>query len=138
MFYGYTKSFSSKYYLIHIFANFCYVKTSYFYKNYIMTLTQEDWVSQLEADENAVILDVRTEEECNNGIIPNAINIDIYEGQMFIEKLDSLDKTKNYYVYCRSGARSAKASAAMNNLGFENTYNLLGGIIEWDGEIVSP
>lgn len=103
-----------------------------------MTLTQEDWVSQLEADENAVILDVRTEEECNNGIIPNAINIDIYEGQMFIEKLDSLDKTKNYYVYCRSGARSAKACEAMNNLGFENTYNLLGGIIEWDGEIVSP
>jgi rhodanese-related sulfurtransferase len=103
-----------------------------------MNLTQEDWVTQLEADENAVILDVRTEDECNNGIIPNAINIDIYEGQKFIEKLDTLDKTKNYYVYCRSGARSAKACEAMNNLGFENTYNLLGGIIEWDGEIVSP
>jgi rhodanese-related sulfurtransferase len=103
-----------------------------------MNLTQEDWVTQLEVDKNAVILDVRTEDECNNGIIPNAINIDIYEGQKFIEKLDSLDKTKNYYVYCRSGARSANACEAMNNLGFENTYNLLGGIIEWDGEIVSP
>ncbi|MBF2707848.1 rhodanese-like domain-containing protein [Flavobacterium soyangense] len=103
-----------------------------------MNLTQEDWVSQLEVDENAVILDVRTEDECNNGIIPNSINIDIYEGQKFIEKLDALDKTKNYYVYCRSGVRSAKACEAMNNLGFENTYNLLGGILEWDGEIVSP
>lgn len=103
-----------------------------------MNLTQEDWVSQLEADENAVILDVRTEDECNNGIIPNAINIDIYKGQEFIEKLEALDKTKNYYVYCRSGARSAKACEVMNNLGFENTYNLQGGIIEWNGEIVSP
>jgi len=103
-----------------------------------MNLTQEDWVSQLEADENLVILDVRTEDECNEGIIPNSINIDIYEGQAFIEKLGALDKSKNYYVYCRSGARSAKACEAMNELGFENTYNLLGGFMQWDGEIVSP
>jgi rhodanese-related sulfurtransferase len=37
-----------------------------------MNLTQEDWVSNLEADANAVILDVRTEDECD-GIIANAI-----------------------------------------------------------------
>ena len=103
-----------------------------------MNLTQEDWVSQFEADENSVILDVRTEVECNQGIIPNSINIDIYEGQAFIEQLEALDKSKNYYVYCRSGARSAKACEAMNELGFENTFNLLGGILQWDGEIVSP
>ncbi|TDD97025.1 rhodanese-like domain-containing protein [Flavobacterium cellulosilyticum] len=100
-----------------------------------MNLTQEDWVSQLEADANAVILDVRTENECNEGIIPNAINIDIYEGQAFIDKIEALDKSKNYYVYCRSGARSAKACAIMNNLGFENAYNLEGGFLEWNGEI---
>jgi rhodanese-related sulfurtransferase len=103
-----------------------------------MNLTQEDWVSQFEADENSVILDVRTEVECNEGIIPNSINLDIYEGQAFIEKLAALDKSKNYYVYCRSGARSAKACEAMNELGFDNTYNLMGGIMQWDGEIVSP
>jgi len=103
-----------------------------------MDLTQEDWISQYEADENALILDVRTEDECNNGIIPNAINIDIYKGEEFIEKLEALDKSKNYYVYCRSGARSAKACEVMDSLGFENAYNLEGGIIDWDGEIVSP
>ena len=101
-----------------------------------MNLTQEDWVLQLEADENSVILDVRTEDECNQGVIPNSINIDIYLGQEFMEQLETLDKTKNYYVYCRSGARSAKACEAMNNLGFENAYNLLGGILEWNGDIV--
>ena len=101
-----------------------------------MNLTQEDWVLQLEADENSVILDVRTEDECNQGVIPNSINIDIYLGQEFMEQLETLDKTKNYYVYCRSGARSAKACEAMNTLGFDNAYNLLGGILEWNGDIV--
>jgi rhodanese-related sulfurtransferase len=103
-----------------------------------MDLTQEEWVSQLEADENTVILDVRTEDEYNDGIIANAINIDIHKGQGFIDSLEVLDKSKNYYVYCRSGARSAKACEVMENLGFENAYNLLGGILNWDGEIVSP
>ncbi len=103
-----------------------------------MNLTQEDWVSQLKGDGNAVILDVRTEDECSEGMIPNAINMDIYKGHEFIEALEQLDNSKSYYVYCRSGARSAKACDAMNNLGFANTYNLLGGFLEWDGEVVVP
>jgi rhodanese-related sulfurtransferase len=101
-----------------------------------MNLTQEDWVSQFEADENAVLLDVRTEAEYNDGSIPNAINLDIYQGQAFMENLETMDKSKNYYVYCRSGARSAKACEIMNSIGFENAYNLLGGFLEWDGEVV--
>ena len=103
-----------------------------------MNLTQQDWISQFEADDNAVILDVRTENEYNDGIIANAINIDIYEGQGFMEKIEALDKSKNYYVYCRSGARSAKACEVMESIGFENAYNLEGGILGWDGEIVAP
>lgn len=103
-----------------------------------MNLTQQDWVSQLEEDKNAVILDVRTEDECNDGIIPNAIMIDINKGQEFIYQIEELNKSKNYYVYCRSGVRSAKACEIMNELGFENTYNLLGGFMEWEGNVVSP
>ena len=103
-----------------------------------MNLTQEDWVSQFETDENAVILDVRTEAEFNEGIIANAINIDIHLGQGFISEIEALDKTKNYYVYCRSGMRSVKACEIMYQLGFENAYNLIGGITEWDGEVIEP
>lgn len=103
-----------------------------------MDLTQEEWVSQYESDENAVILDVRTEDEYNSGIILNAIHLDIHQGQGFIDGLKALDKSKNYYVYCRSGARSAKACQIMDDLGFNDSYNLLGGILDWDGEIVSP
>lgn len=103
-----------------------------------MNLKQEDWINQLEQDTNAVILDVRTEGECNEGIIPQAINIDIHKGQGFIYQIDELDKSKNYYVYCRSGARSEQACHLMNQMGFENTFNLLGGIMQWQGEVVSP
>ncbi|HLF52688.1 rhodanese-like domain-containing protein [Flavobacterium sp.] len=103
-----------------------------------MNLRQEDWVAQLEQDENAVILDVRTEDECNEGIIPKAINIDIYKGQGFIYRIDELDKSKNYYVYCRSGGRSEQACNLMNQMGFENTYNLVGGMMQWQGEVVLP
>ena len=101
-----------------------------------MNLTQEDWVAQFQADDNAVILDVRTDAEFNEGSIPDAINFDIYQGQFFIDNIEALDKSKNYYVYCRSGARSAKACEMMNSIGFDNAYNLLGGFLEWDGEVV--
>lgn len=99
-------------------------------------LSQEKWASQLAADENAVVLDVRTDAEVAEGIIPNAVHIDIYKGQGFIDEVESLDKTKNYYVYCRSGNRSGQACSIMGQLGFENAYNLEGGILEWEGDLV--
>ncbi len=99
-------------------------------------LTQEEWKQQLAKDANAVILDVRTDDEVAEGIIPNAVQLDIYKGQGFIYKLEELDKNNNYYVYCRSGARSGQACAIMNQLGFKNAYNLSGGILEWNENLV--
>ena len=61
-------------------------------------LSQEAWAAQLAADEKAIILDVRTEEEWAEGIIPGAILNDIYKGQGFIYRLQELDPQKNYYV----------------------------------------
>jgi rhodanese-related sulfurtransferase len=97
-------------------------------------LSQEEWRKQLENDDNAAILDVRTAEEVEAGYIPNAQHIDIFKGQEFLDEVDKLDKNKNYYVYCRSGNRSGQACAIMNQKGFENTYNLIGGFSEWQGE----
>ncbi len=98
-------------------------------------LSQEKWAEQLENDNNAFILDVRTPEEVEEGYIPGATNIDIYLGQEFVDELEKLDKSKNYYVYCRSGNRSGQACAIMNSLGFENAYNLEGGFMNWDGDV---
>jgi rhodanese-related sulfurtransferase len=98
-------------------------------------LTQDQWSKEVAEDKNAVILDVRTEEEFIEGYIPTATNIDIYKGQGFLDEVEKLDKSKNYYVYCRSGARSAQACALMKQQGFDSAYNLMGGITDWDGEI---
>ena len=98
-------------------------------------LSQEEWVEQLQNDDNAVILDVRSPQEVEEGYIPGAVNIDIYLGQGFLEELQKLDKSKNYYVYCRSGNRSGQACAIMNSIGIANAYNLEGGMLQWEGEI---
>ena len=102
----------------------------------MVDLNQKDWTKQLSEDNNSVVLDVRTQEELDElGTIPNAVHIDIFKGQGFIDEIQELDSNKNYYVYCKAGGRSAQACAIMNQLGFANTYNLLGGFTEWDGEV---
>ena len=98
-------------------------------------LTQDQWRAQLEGDENAIILDVRTDLEVEEGFIPNAKQMDIQNPPVFMEKAQQLDADKNYYVYCRSGSRSAQACMILGTLGIDKTYNLIGGIAEWDGEI---
>ena len=46
-------------------------------------------------------------------------------------RLAELDNGAHIVVYCRSGARSAKAVTAMREAGFENVWNLKGGILAW-------
>ena len=99
-------------------------------------LSQEEWIEQKKNDPNAVIIDVRTDEEVAEGVIEGAIQIDIYGGQAFLDALEELDKSKSYFVYCRSGNRSGQACAIMNSQGFENTFNLRGGVTEWQGPLV--
>ena len=98
-------------------------------------ISQEEWRKLIEETDNSVILDVRTEEEVEDGYIPGMINIDIRQGQDFLDEIEKLDKSKTYFVYCRSGARSGQACALMSQMGFDKTYNLLGGFMSWDGEV---
>ena len=62
-------------------------------------LSQEEWTKQLKADDNAVVLDVRTQDEIDLGMIPNAIHIDIFKGQGFIYEVEKLDKSKNFQLW---------------------------------------
>jgi len=99
-------------------------------------IDQEEWLTLLAEDDNAVILDVRTDGEVEEGYIADMKQIDFFEGQLFLEEVSKLDKSKNYYIYCRSGNRSGQACDIMEQLGFENTYNLEGGFMNWTGDIV--
>ncbi|WP_396161936.1 rhodanese-like domain-containing protein [Flavobacterium sp.] len=98
-----------------------------------MNLEQKEWWSQFLNDEYGIIIDVRTEDEFESGKIPGALNIDIYKGQGFVYQVEELDKSKNFYVYCAAGVRSANACGVMQQLGFENVFNLVGGFSNWDG-----
>lgn len=98
-------------------------------------LTQNDWRQQQEEDKESVIIDVRTDEEMEEGFIPGAVQMNIQDTGKFYEDAKKLDSTKNYFLYCRSGSRSAQACMLFNSLGIENAFNLVGGIAEWDGKV---
>ena len=82
------------------------------------------------AEEGVRILDVRTPDEISRGYIEGAQFVDFYREDFKIE-IDSLNKEFAYAIYCRSGKRSSQAMEIMQEFGFENLYNLEGGLIEW-------
>ena len=86
--------------------------------------------SELVADTNVVVLDVRTVAEFNEGHIDRAILID--QGQSnFVEKAKAtLPIDKKIALYCRSGRRSANAAGRLADIGYK-CVNLKGGIIAW-------
>ena len=100
-----------------------------------MNLDQLTWKKQFLSEKNAVIIDVRTPEEYDISSIPNSINIDFYSPQNFMQEIGKLDKDIPLYVYCRTGVRSSNSCQLMSELGFKKVYNLLGGIVEWKGEL---
>lgn len=99
-------------------------------------LNQREWQEASATDENAVIIDVRTVEECKLGMIENATNLDIMNTENFIAKVEKMDKSKNYYLYCAAGGRSGNACNIMTEMGFENVFNLMGGFSCWCGKVV--
>lgn len=81
-------------------------------------------------EDSYVILDVRTPEEFKAGHLKGAKNVNFYN-ETFENDIDEFDKRKKYLVYCKSGGRSRQAMFLMRDLGFEEVYNLTGGIMSW-------
>lgn len=99
-------------------------------------LSQNEWQEAVAEDKNAVVIDVRTVEECREGMIEKAINLNIIHTDNFISEVEKMDRSKNYYLYCAAGGRSGNACALMTEMGFENVFNLMGGFSCWCGNIV--
>ena len=96
-------------------------------------LNSQEFQNELENNETAALLDVRTPAEHRRSKIPGAVNIDIMD-EGFLNAICRLDKSKTYYVYCRSGGRSRHACHVMAQEGFK-VANLAGGILSWHGEV---
>ena len=101
-------------------------------------LSQDKWRAQVFHDKNAVIIDVRTPAECASGILKNAVIIDFLQPIFFLKEVHKLDETKTYYIYSRTGNRSSKACEILEDIGFNESYNLMGGINEWNSEKIIP
>ena len=81
-------------------------------------------------DEDYIILDVRTQDEYNEGHLEKALLIPV---DKLKERLGELPKDKPIIVYCRSGARSRKAAEILVENGFSQVYDM-GGILGWQEE----
>jgi len=99
------------------------------------SITPEEAIDLMNGEENAVILDVRREEEYDSGHIPGAIclpNEEIQEGAA--KELFAPDRL--LLVYCRTGVRSRQAAQALIESGYTRVYEF-GGIFYWPGDIVT-
>ena len=82
------------------------------------------------ATPGVVVLDVRTPAEFEASHIAGAVNVDVQSAD-FESRIDALDKSGTYAVYCHSGRRSAIAVEQMAAAGFAHLSELDGGIQAW-------
>ncbi|WP_345230417.1 rhodanese-related sulfurtransferase [Olivibacter ginsenosidimutans] len=92
---------------------------------------------EMKDQEDVVILDVRSDYEHNVGHFKNAVRLDIENFREFPEKINELAKYKDKKIltYCTGGIKCEKASALLLHEGFEQVYQLHGGIIKYGKEV---
>lgn len=96
------------------------------------TITPEEVQAKLEAGEKVHIIDVREVSEVEAGHIPGIIHIPL---GLLEFRMNELDKNTPYIVVCHAGGRSAQATAFLASQGYDVT-NMVGGMLEWKGEVV--
>ena len=106
-----------------------------FGSNFSSALSGATQISPAEAiqkinHERAIVIDVREDKEFNDGHILNSVHIPLGSIQ---DRINELQKYKEgqIIVSCRSGARSNSACGILKKQGFENIYNLKGGVLAW-------
>ena len=90
-----------------------------------------EYMESLKTDSTAYLLDVRRASEYAQGHIPGAALLDVTNEPEFLKGIESLDKDKTIYIYCRSGRRSRIAAKHLINKGF-NVVDLKGGYSAWE------
>lgn len=94
------------------------------------SLAPQAFQTKLKETPDAVLLDVRTPEEIEQGKVPGATAMNFKDND-FEARLAALDKDKPYFVYCAVGGRSGKTINLMKEKGFTKVYNLEGGFEAW-------
>ena len=95
------------------------------------SLSAAEFEKNISNNENVQVLDVRTPGEYFSGHIKNALQADWNYKPEFDRRIAFIDKGKPVYVYCLAGGRSAAAAEKMRNMGYQQVYELSGGINAW-------
>jgi rhodanese-related sulfurtransferase len=95
----------------------------------IIQISPEEAYQMIMEDEDVFLLDVRTQEEYEEGYIEGATLIPVSD---LAGRLDEVPKDKKIVIYCRTGNRSMTAANILISNGYEEVYNVQGGIIAWD------
>ena len=84
--------------------------------------------TRLDAGENIELLDIRSDAELAQGVIPGYQHVPMH---LIPLRINDFSKDKDIVLYCRSGARSYHACSYLAQQGIHNVINLRGGIISW-------
>ncbi len=98
-------------------------------------LDAETFAAEIDAADRPLILDVRSPAEFQMGHLSGAKNINVMD-RSFQANIQKLNSNQPVYVYCKSGARSKAACGVLSKQGFEEIYNLRGGVMAWHGQLV--
>jgi len=79
-------------------------------------------------ENNTLLIDVRNADEVARGIIEGALHLPL---AALPSEYEGLLKAENIVFYCHSGVRSAHAAAFIASKGYDNAYNLVGGVLAW-------
>ena len=96
-----------------------------------------DVLKRAETDDSIVILDARSNYETAVGKFRNAVTVDIDNFRELPEHIDELEqyKDKTIYTYCTGGIKCEKVSVWLEQNGFEDVYQLHGGIVRYGKEV---
>lgn len=96
-------------------------------------LTQDEAIAMMKESSDYLIVDVRTQEEYDEGHIPEAVCIPNETiGSEPPEELADFEQA--LFIYCRSGRRSKEAAQKLADMGYAQVYEM-GGINTWPGKI---
>lgn len=99
-----------------------------------MSLINEIEVTELaklkDAGESVRVIDIRQPAELSSGIIPGAEALPMHTIPL---RMSELNREEKLIMVCRSGARSAQACMFLQQQGYDNVFNLRGGMMAWAG-----
>lgn len=98
----------------------------------LRTWSDAEFLSELEQNKHAILIDVREPSEYKGGFITGARNIPLSQ---FPQRMAEIPKDRDVLLYCRSGMRSKHAAKILSRNGYSKLAHLQGGIGAWRGKV---